>query len=1336
MEGWVWDVVQQCRDDMENVWKSSLSGASAIGCDVAYMNCCFVECTGLWNDVFQRLPERRKVRPSSGVPEDYYENTQRLCGVLRTRVRKQNDVAYAVLELLKGKVERRKTTLDSVHDTLLREVSVIRDEMFRLRHPDAKVTEFEADDFSVFDFVRFANNNLTDLATYLTEVLKTAALLRPDTTDPVLNPLLFDSKTPPAILTFLDSLRHDWSAAKAADRPAAPRRKSRVSPVFKPLDAPADAADAPAPAAEAPPPAVDRQRHAAEEVADLQQQIETLKQDLARAVRPRASSVVSLPRDGRHSLTGADAFGLPPVFEPMSHVQAHDAYQRISDAAQSAAGSGPDLGRMLDGVRKEIEVLNLQHDIKIQNMILEWQTLLAGSQSEHAKEVEELQCRNRELTIERTKLAAEVESLKGDMARAAYETEVKLREELARKATDTHRVLRALTVEYDALMEKYTIERANARTAVITERRNREEVTGLRKALKQIEAEAKLSQARARDAANQTDDLIPGIPLVESTGTILRDYQDSDASKSESARSSSHENAHLGVSYGDSCASEGLSSPTTRGDISPFAKRRGTTPRQAACADSPGGSLSVDACPQVMGSSGAQTSPEVTFRLQEELEHKKAEIAQLRQRVHGLQQLLPRANRESGVDTDSGQHTTSPSQSVHPRGREPTGSAPSIFGFHSFKGLVSLEYSFPNSFNNVGRSKSPSDAHTDLLWNDSFVVAAADGETQTPFDSAADCVSLLENLPEVRREGCSAPFRPAGAVARAVPVDEGGYALWFLDYRYGYERRVPAGKVRKLDAGEAMAAEKEAYRKNVRLLEGEVHHARAAVAHLLQHGSFEQDHRSDDMRASISFLERQGKSSEVRIAAIMADVLTNPPLVACLRSESLFVDLESVTRRLAVVQYEASRDAIERYLLIEHAASSQHASHRALSLAVSGQNEAIRRAEQSEESCRKTRVVLRNWQDRVKRARLRDFTFAGDADGLAAEAEADGVGFDTEHRATQTDEPWPEKVRRPSFVDEGSPGSAAAAPAFAPPILRSPRQYLSPKAPAKTAGKASPRPNLAAVVGGVKAAKRFGAAPPLVFNSTAAAFASDASAGAESPRTPSPPLSSRLCELATPKSVVVPSASPTEIGPDTRVSSPLRDMASAFKTNPDRWTLEDVLSSYGGDAFSSAGAWKPPPVVPELAIDSASVVLTSVTSKASRSATRPREQAARPGHRVSVQARNARAEKVHRLDAPDGPPTPQASSKQLMLAVSCKGSAAGVAPRALPPSLAHFITRRKKAAGKQPSAREATETGGDGWQETVVQEVVPASDGVAAAVETLTITNVAANRQRTSRQSA
>ena len=170
MERWVWDKIECTRDEMLREWEKYAALAGNIGCEKSYIRCCAAECKMHWEELAKSIPEKKDV-VSTAIPEERYENLQKLCTKLRERVRTQNQMAYEVLEVLKGKYQRQETTLDYIHNALQKEVVLLREQLFRSRHRHGE-SEFSAEDFSLVDFVRFAENNVVETAKAMKDFLQ------------------------------------------------------------------------------------------------------------------------------------------------------------------------------------------------------------------------------------------------------------------------------------------------------------------------------------------------------------------------------------------------------------------------------------------------------------------------------------------------------------------------------------------------------------------------------------------------------------------------------------------------------------------------------------------------------------------------------------------------------------------------------------------------------------------------------------------------------------------------------------------------------------------------------------------------------------------------------------------------------------------------------------------------------------------------------------------------------------------------------------------------------------------------------------------------------------
>ena len=170
MERWVWDKLQQCREDTTLVWEKYAGMAEKIGCEKAYMHCAMGDCRKLWDELMECVPEKKEVIMGT-IPDEEYENLQRLCARLRQTVRNQNQTAYQVLEVLKGKIHRQTTTIDYIHNTLNKEIVLLREQLFRMYHPDSD-TEFSSEEFSLIDFVKYADNSLKEAAGAIASSLK------------------------------------------------------------------------------------------------------------------------------------------------------------------------------------------------------------------------------------------------------------------------------------------------------------------------------------------------------------------------------------------------------------------------------------------------------------------------------------------------------------------------------------------------------------------------------------------------------------------------------------------------------------------------------------------------------------------------------------------------------------------------------------------------------------------------------------------------------------------------------------------------------------------------------------------------------------------------------------------------------------------------------------------------------------------------------------------------------------------------------------------------------------------------------------------------------------
>ena len=170
MERWVRSKLEQCQDEMVCEWERYAQMAGSIGCEKAYIRCCIGECKAKWETLLSDVPTQVNV-VSTAVPEERFENLQKLCAKLRERVRSQNEMAYQVLEVLKGKYQRQETTLDYIHNTLQREALLLREQLFRSRNRGEE-TEFTPQDFSLADFMRFAENNVLETAKAMSDFLQ------------------------------------------------------------------------------------------------------------------------------------------------------------------------------------------------------------------------------------------------------------------------------------------------------------------------------------------------------------------------------------------------------------------------------------------------------------------------------------------------------------------------------------------------------------------------------------------------------------------------------------------------------------------------------------------------------------------------------------------------------------------------------------------------------------------------------------------------------------------------------------------------------------------------------------------------------------------------------------------------------------------------------------------------------------------------------------------------------------------------------------------------------------------------------------------------------------
>eukprot|EP00756_Hemistasia_phaeocysticola_P040747 Hpha_TRINITY_DN16880_c1_g3::TRINITY_DN16880_c1_g3_i1::g.148750::m.148750 len=593
MERWVWDKLRECRDKMEDEWEKSERSAAQVGAERSFITVCVQDCKALWADLFLQIPEKTEVNYGC-IPEKEYENLQRMCAKLRSQVRDQNTTAYTVMEILKGKIHRQQSTIDHIHKTLLQEVLILREELFRKQreHNEEEESGFKPDQFSLLDYVRFADNQLQDAANAMADAMRDQVTVTQKAYD-------------------MEVEKHRMG-----------RRKSKAEQDLQQR-------------------LLKEQEERLEEVRQLRVEIETLKSQLTlkqaegksrldaevqRLTEIHQQEVSLLHTEAEEKLAklmrqqGTTTTGPAPAVSPVTP---------SSPTANTLAAIGVpvdkiEIHRVADGARKELNATHDAYRLKIETMRLEWETELAEVEEKYVEEQRELLKANSDLYRALRAARGEVNELRMDKERLTLKIEQNAGAAAEiQKLEDKIRIMEKEEGDFHNILQKHMKEEGELR----------DKLAALQGQMKSMEEHVKELEERERESSvrrgtrglvfsEENDDVIP--PMAVMSPRRFIDLEASPTAASYRSRS---------------IAESSLGSPRKRASNRPSVQvgRRPTVDRRRSRASaSPSGSPRIEpGLPELARLEASEQEAEI---LKAEAELLQEELKALQEKCTGLEE--------------------------------------------------------------------------------------------------------------------------------------------------------------------------------------------------------------------------------------------------------------------------------------------------------------------------------------------------------------------------------------------------------------------------------------------------------------------------------------------------------------------------------------------------------------------------------------------------------------------------------------------------------------------------------------------------------------------------